>query len=80
METLNAREAREKLDSLLDETAASHEPVRIQGPRSSGVLVNEQDWNAMQETLYLLSVPGMRDSIREGLDAPLGQCEKEPGW
>lgn len=80
METLDAREARDKLDSLLDETAASHKPVRIQGHRSNGVLVNEEDWNAMQETVYLLSIPGLRESIREGLDTPIDQCEKEPGW
>ena len=80
MVTLNTSEAREKLDTLLDETAASHEPVRITGPRSNGVLVNEEDWNAIQETLHLLSIPGMRESIREGLNTPVEDCEKEPGW
>ena len=80
MNTMNASEAREKLYRLLDETAAAHEPVLITGPRSNGVLLGEEDWNAIQETLHLLSVPGMRESIREGLATPVDECEKEPGW
>ena len=78
MNSMNASEAREKLYRLLDETAAAHEPVLITGPRSNGVLVGEEDWNAIQETLYLLSVPGMRESVREGLATPVEECEKEP--
>jgi len=78
--TVNVSEAREKLDQLLEETANAHEPVLITGPRSNGVLVGEEDWNAIQETLYLLSVPGMRESIREGMATPSSECEKEPRW
>jgi PHD/YefM family antitoxin component YafN of YafNO toxin-antitoxin module len=48
--------------------------------RASAVLVPEEDWNAIQETLYLLSVPGMRESVRVGLETPIEECEKEPGW
>jgi len=80
MNSMNASEAREKLYRLLDETAAAHEPVLITGPRSNGVLVGEEDWNAIQETLYLLSVPVMRESVREGLATPVEECEKEHGW
>ncbi len=80
MRSMNASEAREKLYRLLDETAAIHEPTLITGPRASAVLVGEEDWNAIQETLYLLSIPGMRESIREGLATPVDECEKEPGW
>jgi antitoxin YefM len=76
---MKASEAREKLYRLLDETAAAHEPVLITGPRSNAVLVGEEDWNAVQETL-LLSIPGMRESIREGLATPIDACEDEPGW
>ncbi len=68
MNSVTASDAREKLDRLLDEAASAHEPVLITGPRTNGVLVSESDWNAIQETLYLLSVPGMRESIREGLE------------
>ncbi len=80
MNSMNASDAREKLYRLLDETASDHEPVLITGPRSNAVLVGEEDWNAIQETLHLLSVPGMRESIIEGLATPVDQCEKEPGW
>ena len=80
MNRMNASEAREKLYRLLDETARDHEPLLITGPRSNAVLVGEEDWNSLQETLYLLSVPGMRESIREGLDGPVEECNKEPGW
>ncbi len=77
---MNASEAREKLYRLLDDTASDHEPVLITGPRSSAVLVGESDWNAIQETLHLLTVPGMRESVVDGLATPISQCEAEPGW
>lgn len=80
MNTKNASEAREKLYRLLDETAATHEPVLITGPRANAVLVAEEDWNAIQETLHLLSVKGMRESILEGMATPTRDCAKEPGW
>jgi antitoxin YefM len=64
MTVVNTSEARDNLDRLLDEAAAAHEPVLITGPRSNGVLVGEEDWNAIQETLHLLSIPGMHESIR----------------
>jgi len=80
MTSMNASEAREKLYRLLDETATDHEPVLIIGPRSNAVLVGEEDWNSIQETLYLLSIPGMRESINEGFATPIDQCEKQPGW
>ncbi|MGA3317393.1 MAG: type II toxin-antitoxin system Phd/YefM family antitoxin [Candidatus Korobacteraceae bacterium] len=80
MNTMNTSDAREKLYRLLDETAATHEPVFIIGARSNGVLVSEEDWNAIQDTLYLLSIAGMCDSIREGFATPVDECEKEPGW
>ena len=80
MNTLDAKEAGEKLDRLLDEAVEAHQPVLITGPRANAVLVAEEDWNAIQETLYLLSVPGMRESIRVGLETPIEKCEKEPGW
>lgn len=80
MNSMKASEARDRLYRLLDETAEAHEPVLITGPRSNAVLVAEDDWRAIQETLHLLSVPNMRESIREGMATPLDQCETEPGW
>lgn len=80
MNSMNASEARKKLYRLLDESAAGHEPLLITGPRANAVLVSEEDWNAIQETLHLLSVPGMRESILEGMAAPIRDLSKEPGW
>ena len=80
MKTISVSEARAKLYRLLDEAATSHEPIQITGKRNSAVLVSEDDWNAVQETLHLLSIPGMRESIREGLATPLDETSDEPGW
>ena len=80
MKTLTASEARANLYRLLDEAAASHEPVHITGKRNNGVLVSEEDWNAVQETLYLLSVPGMGESIRKGMATLVEKTSEEPGW
>lgn len=80
MKTLTATQARSSLDRLLDEAADSHEPVQITGQRSNAVLISEDDWNAVQETLYLLSIPGMRGSIRKGLATPLEETSEDPGW
>ena len=80
MKTITATEARKILYRLLDEVAVTSEPVQITGKRSSAVLVPEQDWRAIQEMLYLLSVPGMRDSIREGLETKLEDCVEELDW
>jgi prevent-host-death family protein len=80
MTILNATEARARLYSLIDEAASSHEPVVIKGKRSSAVLVSEDDWNAITETLHLLSVPGMRESIVEGMATPVEECATELDW
>jgi antitoxin YefM len=80
MKTMTASAARANLYRLLDETAESSEPVQITGKKGNAVLVSEQDWRAMQETMYLLSIPGMRESIREGLRVPIEECSENPGW
>ena len=79
MTGITATEARSNLYRLIDETAESHQPI-IMGKRNRAVLVSEEDWSAIQETLYLLSVPGMRESIREGMDTPVDECDEELGW
>jgi antitoxin YefM len=78
--TLSASEARSNLYRLLDEAASSHEPILITGKRSNGVLVSEDDWRAIEETLYLVSVPGMRESILEGGATPADECSDELEW
>lgn len=80
MPTLTATQARSQLYRLIDDTAASHQPVTITGKRGNAVLISEEDWIAIQETLYLMSVPGMRESIKEGLAVPLRECEEDIEW
>lgn len=80
MTILNATEARAKLYTLIDQAAETHEPIVIRGKRANAVLLSEEDWTAVNETLYLLSVPGMRETIREGLETSLTDCDKDIGW
>lgn len=77
---VTASEARANLYRLIDETNESHQPVVISGKRSSAVLLAAQDWDAIQETLYLLSVPGMRESIKKGIAEPLQKNPRELKW
>lgn len=77
---LTASEARANLYRLIDQTAQSHQPIHIAGKRANAVLVSAEDWQAIQETLYLLSVPGMRESIKEGMSAPLNESAEELDW
>jgi antitoxin YefM len=80
MATITASEARANLYRLIDETASSHQPLLISGKRNSAVLVSAEDWEAIQETLFLLSVPGMRESIREGMKTPVDECAGDLNW
>lgn len=80
MTILTASEARANLYRLMDEAAASHKPITISGKRSSAVLVSAEDWSAIQETLFLLSVPGMRESIKAGMAEPVDSCTGELDW
>lgn len=80
MKSINVSQAREKLYRLLDEAAESHEPIQITGKRNNAILLSQEDWEAIQETLYLISIPGMRESIREGLETSVEDCSENPGW
>ena len=80
MATVSASEARARLYRLIDEVAASHEPVLITGKRNNAILLSEEDWRSVQETLYLLSIPGLRESIKEGLATPVEACDKTLDW
>ncbi|HUV14775.1 MAG TPA: type II toxin-antitoxin system Phd/YefM family antitoxin [Acidobacteriota bacterium] len=80
MPILTATEARSKLYRLIDEAATSHEPIVIKGKRGSAVLVSEDDWRAIQETIYLLNIPGMRESLRDGLATPIEECTEDLTW
>lgn len=80
MTTITASEARARLYGLLDEAAESHEPIQIRGKRHSAVLVSEDDWRAIEETLHLVAIPGMAESLRKGMKTPIGKCSSDPGW
>lgn len=80
MTTLTATEARKNIYSLVDEVNESHEAIQIQGKRGSAVLISEGDWRAVQETLYLSSVPGMKKSLLKGMKTPVRKCSKKLVW
>jgi prevent-host-death family protein len=78
--TITVAEAGKHLDELVDEVCTSGEPVVIAGTRSSAVLVGEDDWRAVQETLSLLSAPGIRESVLEGMSVPVDECKTGLDW
>ena len=80
MTSLTATEARRQLYTLMDDVSNSHEPIQITGKRNSVILISEADWKAVQETLYLSSIPGMAESIKEGLAEPVENCDSELDW
>ena len=80
MAVITASKARANLYRLIDQAAESHQPIVIAGKRSSAVLVSEEDWQAIQETMFLLSIPGMRKSIRDAMAEPLSESARELNW
>ena len=80
MTSITATEARKRLYSLVDDVAESHESILIAGKRNSAVLISEGDWRAIQESLYLSNIPGMRASIRKGLKTPVDRCAEKLNW
>jgi antitoxin YefM len=80
MTTLTASEARASLYRLIDQTAETHKPVLISGKRANAVLISEEDWSAIQETLYLLAIPNMRESIKDAMSEPLSESKKVLKW
>ena len=80
MTTVNSTEARSNLYGLIAQVNESHEPVTITGKKGNAILIAEDDWSAVNETLALLSVKGVRESIYEGLQTPVEKCSKELDW
>jgi len=80
MKVINTTQARQNIYRLIDETIDTSEPVQITAKKGSVVLVSESDWRAIQETLYLVSIPSMRESIIEGMKTPLSECVEDIGW
>jgi PHD/YefM family antitoxin component YafN of YafNO toxin-antitoxin module len=80
MKTINATNARKNLYKLISETAEVHEPIQITGKTQNAILISEEDWRAIQETLFLTTVPGMRESVLDGLNTPVKECSEELDW
>jgi antitoxin YefM len=80
MVTYSVDAAKHDLEGLITQTSQAHRPVVITTPQRNAVLLAEDDWNSIQETLYLVSIPGMRDSIREGMNTPVDECDEELDW
>jgi antitoxin YefM len=80
MTSLTTSQARSNLYNLVNKIVAHHEPIQITGKRHNAVLISEEDWKAMNETLYLVSIPGMRKSIAKGLKTPIKKCSKKIIW
>jgi PHD/YefM family antitoxin component YafN of YafNO toxin-antitoxin module len=80
MKVLTASQARASLYRLIDKASQDHETTLIKGKRNNAILISEDDWRSIEETLYLLSIPSMRESIREGLTTPLSQTSKVLDW
>ena len=80
MKSINVTEARSELYRLIDQANESHEPVTITGKRGSAVLIGEEDWRAIEETLHLSSVAGLPEDIKRGLATPIEECSQELRW
>jgi prevent-host-death family protein len=80
MSVLTASDARSNLYRLIDQANESHEPIIISGKRNNAVLIAEDDWKALQETLFLISIPGMKESILSGMAEPLETSQKKIDW
>ncbi len=80
MDIINVTEARQNLYRLIDQAAASHEPIFIKGKKNKAVLISEEDWRSISETLYLESIPGVRESLLAAKKEPLEEASEEPGW
>lgn len=80
MSVLTVSEARANLYRLIDQASETHQPVLISGKRTNAVLISEDDWSAIQETLHLLAIPGMRDSIKDAMAEPLDVSKRALNW
>ena len=80
MSSINITNARKELYKMVESVNKSHEPIHITGKNSSAVLVGEDDWRSIEETLYLLAIPGMRDSIVDGMKVPIEELDKNLDW
>lgn len=77
---MSASEVRANIYNIMDEAAQSHEPILITGKRNNVVMLSEEDWNAIEETLYLNSIPNMASSVQEAMKAPDSEFSEDIQW
>jgi prevent-host-death family protein len=77
---MTVSQARTNIYKIMDETAQTHQPIMITGKRNNVVMISEEDWNAIEETLYLNSITGMANSIKEAMDAPDSEFSEDIEW
>jgi len=77
---MTVSQARTNIYKLMDETAQTHQPILITGKRNNVVMLSEEDWNAIEETLYLNSIPGMASSIKEAMETPSSEFSEDIEW
>jgi antitoxin YefM len=80
MSSINITNARKDLYRIVESVNLSHEPVHITGKNSSAVLIGEDDWKSIEETLFLMSIPGMRESIIDGMNTPINELSEDLDW
>ncbi|OFX31039.1 MAG: antitoxin [Bacteroidetes bacterium GWA2_32_17] len=81
MRSINLTQASKAIEKIIYETSVYHEPIQIKGKNGiNGILISEDDWRAISETLYLLSIPGMRESINKGLNTPIDKTSNKLNW
>ena len=80
MKVISTTEARKNIYRLVDQTNKTHEPIQISGKHNNAVLIGEEDWRNIQETLYLTSIPGLRESIIEGMKTPVSDTSEKLDW
>jgi len=77
---MTVSQARTNIYKIMDETAQTHQPIMITGKRNNVVMLSEEDWNAIEETLYLNSIPNMASSIKEAMDSPNSEFSEDIEW
>jgi len=80
MNAINVDNAKKDLNKILETVNESHEPIYIVGKKSSAVMISEDDWRSIEETLYLMSIPKMKESILKGMKTPINKCSKKLKW
>jgi prevent-host-death family protein len=77
---MSVSQVRADIYNIMDETAQTHEPVLITGKRNNVVMVSQEDWNAIEETLYLNAIPNMVSSIQSSMNAPDSEFSETIQW